>query len=307
MSYQIQTRYSRNHKIRLKLTDWCNLQCPFCHSEGAAGANDIDLNDETLISSLRSLRPYYDTIHLTGGEPTSYRHLIQVIDLLRSLDYKLAMTSNGLFNVDRVRDIASKLEYINISFHTLSPGYFQSFVRSAGASARVIDVVANNIDALTDLIPLRINTVISGTDDQQQLASVHHFAESRSLPLKLVPDWRSNKPSKEFAFEYLTGQGYELAEIVKIVPGSNVRRIFRHATRNSVEFKDIEHFRPDFLCGSCEIVDKCIESFSFVRIERSPAKFRLCIYKPEIDKEVFFDLFDRELKPLIQAAPWQQQ
>jgi molybdenum cofactor biosynthesis enzyme MoaA len=300
----VPVRYKRNRKIRLKLTDWCNLECPFCHSEGAAGANEISLDDPGLIESLRYLRSYYDYIHLTGGEPTSYRHLDEVVEMAHSLDFKVAMTSNGLFNLAKVQKAALRLEYINISFHTISPAYFDSFVKSAGTSQRIIDTVSNNIAALSGTIPLRINTVISGSQNEQHLEFVHEFAERHSLPLKLVPDWRSAESSRRFAIDYLRSHGFRLSEIIKIVPGSNVRKIFSHPGRISVELKDIEHFRPDFLCRGCTIMDKCVESFSFLRIERSPAKFRLCIYKPELAREEFFATFVNHLRPLLEAEPW---
>lgn len=226
------------------------------------------------------------------------------MELLRSLDFKIAMTSNGLFNLNRVQRVARDLEYVNISFHTISPAYFESFIKSAGASSRIIDVVAGNISALSQILPLRINTVVSGSSNEQHLEFVHEFAESHSLPLKLVPDWRSNQESKRFVIDYLGSHGFQLSEIIKIVPGSNVRRIFSHPDRKPVEFKDIEHFRPAFLCDGCEITHKCVESFSFLRIERSPAKFRLCIYKPEIERDEFFPLFDSELRPLLELEPW---
>lgn len=303
-STDILVRYKRNNKIRLKLTDWCNLECPFCHSEGAAGANDIDVGDPTLSESLQKLRPYYEYIHLTGGEPTSYRHLDQAVELAEALGFKIAMTSNGLFNLKRVQRIAARLDYINISFHTISPSYFESFVKSTGSSERIIDAVSANIKALAGTVPLRINTVISGSRNEQHLEYVHEFAEQHALPIKLVPDWRSNVASKEFAVDYLTSRGFRLGEVVKIVPGSNVRKIFIHPDRASVELKDIEHFRPDFLCKGCTITHKCVESFSFLRIERSPAKYRMCIYKPEMRQEQFFAAFENHLLPLLEAEPW---
>ena len=119
-----------------------------------------------------------------------------------------------------------------------------------------------------------------------------------------MPDWRSNVASKKFAVDYLESHGFRPSEVIKIVPGSNIRRIFSHPERAPVELKDIEHFRPDFLCNGCTIMDKCVESFSFLRIERSPAKFRLCIYKPELTREKFFTTFANHLRPLLEAEPW---
>ncbi|MBW4720532.1 radical SAM protein [Saccharothrix obliqua] len=304
MPTAIPVRTVRNRKIRLKLTDFCNLDCPFCHSEGAAGANDVDVADPVLRAALARLRPHYDQVHLTGGEPTSYRHLGPVVDLLSALDFRIAMTSNGLFNVDRARVALDACAYLNISLHTLSPAYFESFVKGKGAVAvRVLDLIRRNVRELAGVLPVRLNTVISGARDAQQLASVHAFADEHGLPLKLVPDWRTAVASKRFAFDYLARNGFEPSEVVRIRPGSNVRRIFAHADRPPVEVKDIEHFRPDFLCRGCTVVERCVESFSFLRVERSPARFRLCVHQPEVDAEHFFPLFERELLPLLDAAP----
>lgn len=293
-------RHRRNRKLRIKLTDWCNLTCPFCHSEGAAGAVDLSPTDQTLLMALRELRSHFDWVHLTGGEPTSYPHLPEIIDVLRGLDYHVAITSNGLFKGAALRGTLQKCDYVNISFHTLQPSYFESFVRSVASSPRVIDVVRDNIDLLRNVLPLRINTVVTGSDDVQQLASLHEFAESRAIPLKLVPDWRTQENSKRFILKYLREHGYTAREAIKISPGSNVRIIFSHDQRGDVEFKTIDPFRPDFLCDGCTIVDQCVEAFSFVRVEGCPAQFRLCILKPPLDAPSFVRSFERHLKPLLE-------
>lgn len=41
-------RYVLNDKLRIKVTDKCNMHCSFCHFEGAKGAKDLAINDETI-------------------------------------------------------------------------------------------------------------------------------------------------------------------------------------------------------------------------------------------------------------------
>ena len=299
-----QLTYSRsiNRKLRLKLTDFCNLQCPFCHSEGAAGADDLSVTDTTLVSSLKRLRSHYEYVHFTGGEPTSYRHFNEMVALTQSLGYKRAITSNGLFNVSNLESALRSFEYINISFHTLNPDYFSSFFRAPHRTDRVIDIITENIQTLSKFLSVRINTVVSFSDNLQQLEQVHDFTEQHGLQLKLVPDWRSSAESKLFILDYLDNLGFELSEIVRILPGSNVRKIFRHPTRPKVELKDLAVYRPKFLCESCDIIDSCIESFAFVRLEQNPVNVRLCIYKPSMSSEAFFDIFESSVIPMFDQA-----
>ena len=86
-------RYVLNDKLRIKVTDKCNTHCSFCHFEGAKGAKDLAINDET-IQILKSLRKNFSAVHITGGEPFLYSDLITLIDVLESLEYKISITTN---------------------------------------------------------------------------------------------------------------------------------------------------------------------------------------------------------------------
>jgi hypothetical protein len=152
-----------------------------------------------------------------------------------------------------------------------------------------------------NILPVRINTVVTGNNDEQQLRRLHEFALSVGVELKLVPDWRTPDLAMSFIDHYLATYDYHLIEVRRILPGSNIRRRYQARDASIVEVKDIEHFRPDFLCQGCTIMDRCRESFSFVRVERSPARFRLCIYKPEIEEDAFVQILHNELAPRLAA------
>jgi len=299
MPSEVPIHIQENRKLRLKLTDWCNLACPFCHSEGAVGANDMSPTDRDLLDALRRLRLHFDRVHLTGGEPSSYGSLEEMMDVLQRLGYAVSITSNGLFNCERSWKWLKRCDYVNISFHSLSPDYFRQFLMNDKSVGTVIEVIRRNVEWLSKRVSTRLNTVISGDQDEQQLTMLHEFADSLDLRLKLVPDWRTKEVSRRFILAYLDSLGFQLESVLKIVPGSNVRLIFGHPERGRVEVKDIDPFRPEFLCQGCRIVDQCVEAFSFVRIERTPAQFRLCIYKPQLDSASFFRLFETHMAPLI--------
>ena len=105
-----------NDKFRIKLTDRCNLSCPFCHAEGGRRENDLVIG-QTFISALELLRPLYSRVHLTGGEPLLYQHLDSLMEILEGFGLKIAMTTNGQFLPESRLAVLKRLEYINVSVH----------------------------------------------------------------------------------------------------------------------------------------------------------------------------------------------
>ena len=113
-----------NEKIRIKVTDRCNMRCWFCHAEGAPNSKDLVVNDN-LARVLDITKKVFHKAHITGGEPFMYGALDTLLDMLEEKGYTVLLTSNGNFTLDRKNmEIAKRLEAINISFHSLEPDYY---------------------------------------------------------------------------------------------------------------------------------------------------------------------------------------
>ena len=50
MTKNIQPVIEFNDKIRIKITEKCNLSCPFCHCEGTKNTEEVSLSDGNFIN-----------------------------------------------------------------------------------------------------------------------------------------------------------------------------------------------------------------------------------------------------------------
>jgi len=271
-------KYLINNKFRLKITDKCNLNCFFCHAEGAPGVNDINVQDRTFHEAINLLRTIYNRIHITGGEPTIHKDLGKIVDQLLSLGYEVSMTSNGLFNIKRHLSTLSKLSYLNLSIHSLCPGYI-SLLSNNKYSEKMVSLIKQNIIDLKDILPIRINTVVTGK--QQNIQELIDFASLLRVEIKLIPEWNNRVIAQSTIKSLLLNNKFELFEIIHIVPGSNLRKRYKNVKNQIIEVKEIDLFRPSFLCDNCSPAQTllCQEGFSFLRLEDSPIRFRLCIFR----------------------------
>lgn len=287
-------KYVLNDKFRVKVTDQCNFCCPFCHSEGGKFASDIQI-DGAFLKAVLLLRPYYSRVHITGGEPFLYNNLDKLIDVLQSCDYKIALTTNGFFSLEKQLHTIEKLEYINFSVHSFRNDYVTSIVKQNRSIEYVISTITENINSLTSLLPVRINTVVSKDAAAQRVDEVLEFAGNLNLELKLVPEWSVRTEAMKNIRNLLSEKSFNLFEKIYLFPGSNVRERYKNHNGQIVEVKMIELFQPQFLCKDCEKKALCQEGFSFLRLGGNPLYVQPCIFKQKLDTKEF----QRKLLPNI--------
>lgn len=288
-----------NNKIRIKITEKCNLSCPFCHCEGTKNTEEISLSDQYFVKWLRKLKKYYSVVHLTGGEPTLYSNLESLCKFLKLEGYKVFITSNLLLLDDNLFKALPYISKINISLHSLNPAYFKNFIKNNSNPDDYLNIIKSNILKLKNKVDkISINAVVSD-DEQQNLDTVLDFCKNNKILLKLVPDWRFYNKARKYILNFLKHNNF--AEIKKIIkePGSNLRILFKDKDGYELEFKDIKPYYLPFWCSGCKIKDGCIESFAFLRLEGNPLRFKVCIDKPAITHTEFKDFLWPNFKKLI--------
>lgn len=287
-----------NNKIRIKITDKCNLACPFCHSEGTKKTEEISLGDKNFTNWIRLLKPCFSKIHLTGGEPTLYKNLHLLCKFLKMEGYDVLLTTNALLLNETFLKSLPYISKINVSLHTLNPEYFKLYLKNKNNNGSYLDIIKKNILELRKIIPdISINTVISN-DRNQQLDKLLYFCQKNHLPLKLVPDWRCLEDAKKYIVKFLEDNGFEeKLQLVKM-PGSNLR-IFYHKDNYVIEFKNIKPYYLDFWCKNCNKEETCIEKFSFLRLEGNPLRFKICIDKPALNSDEFEKHFWPNFKKIL--------
>lgn len=268
--------YCANDKIRIKVTDRCNMKCWFCHSEGAPNSNDMVI-DNKLEKGLLEFRNVFNHAHITGGEPFLYPQLDQLLELLASNGYRLSITTNGLFLLNsQLLNTIKKIDYINISFHSLNGDYYSKLSDSNDGS-RIVTKIKNNIIQLNEELPVRINTVVSGDGNDQYLEEMIQFAEELGCELKFVPQLQTKDVSTAAIESLLKNNNYQEFDSFAILPGSNVRNRYKNLNGNTIELKKLQPYFPDFICKDCNNKDKCDEGYSFFRIGGNPLYCQSCI------------------------------
>ncbi|MFH1233158.1 MAG: radical SAM protein [Patescibacteria group bacterium] len=299
MAKQIKPVVEYNDKIRIKITEKCNLSCPFCHCEGTKNTEEVSLSDESFIMWLKELREHYSVVHLTGGEPTLYSNIEPLCKFLKSEGYKVFLTSNLLLLNENLFTALPYISKINISLHSFNSKYFKNFIKNNGNPEDYLRIIKNNILELKDKVDkISINAVVSN-DEEQNLDEVLKFCKDNKILLKLVPDWRFYNQSREYILNFLKENNFvEFKKILK-EPGSNLRILHKDKADYEVEFKDIRPYYLSFWCKNCKMKAGCIESFAFLRLEGNPLRFKICIDQPAISSFEFREKFWPKFKKII--------
>lgn len=121
-------------KLRLSLTDRCNLRCKYCMpAEGLVWQPKAEILSFEEILTLVGIfcQLGIEQLRLTGGEPLLRKDLPQLIQALGQLPLKkIALTSNGLLLPELMPALyRAGLRHLNISLDSLLPERFAAITR----------------------------------------------------------------------------------------------------------------------------------------------------------------------------------
>lgn len=175
--------------LRVSVTDRCNLRCLYCMPPGGAAlrARAELLTDAEIVRLARVLAGLgISKIRLTGGEPTVRAGLPRLVRRLAELPgvATVALTTNGVRlagSVGALREAG--LAALNISLDTLRR---ERFRRIAGRDA--LSEVLAGIDAAlaADIRPLKLNVVVMGGLNDDELVDFADFAQARPLEVRFI-------------------------------------------------------------------------------------------------------------------------
>jgi cyclic pyranopterin phosphate synthase len=196
--------FGRVHRdLRISITDRCNFRCTYCLPEEGIEwlPRDELLTYEEIerIARVFVERFGFESIRLTGGEPTVRARLPVLIEKLSRLGVDLALTTNGASLALIANDlVAAGLERINISLDTLRPQRFREMTRRDALPA-----VLDGIDAAlaAGLHPVKINAVVMRGVNDDELVDFAMFGRERGvtvrfiefMPLDAQAAWQNNQ------------------------------------------------------------------------------------------------------------------
>jgi len=175
----------RIRKLRLSLTDKCNLRCHYCMPI-----------DQTFMEENNYLSPYeikeivselvsygLEELRLTGGEPLLRRNFSDIALSLGTLPIKLGLTTNGIF-LDKYFNVLKKANILNlnISLDSLNEDNFKK-ITFGNHFHRVIE---NTLEAKRLGFKVKINTVAMKGINDHEVEDFINFSEENSIEVRFL-------------------------------------------------------------------------------------------------------------------------
>jgi cyclic pyranopterin phosphate synthase len=183
--------FGRVHRrLRVSLTDRCNLRCSYCMPEQGLEwlARDTVLTDDEVVRTVGVMVRTLGITHLrlTGGEPLLRPGLVELVRRFAAISPRpdLALTTNGIGLSPIVGELRSAgLDRINISLDTLDAHTFHTLTRRD----RISDVLSG-IDAAiaSGLTPVKVNTVLMRGINDHEAPDLLAFCLDRGVQLRFI-------------------------------------------------------------------------------------------------------------------------
>jgi cyclic pyranopterin phosphate synthase len=189
-------------KLRLSVTDRCNMQCIYCMPRDADKKEDSQSNNNAIakrwlaqsqvLSYEEFLRVSYimarlgiEKIRVTGGEPLLRPRVEDLIAGLSKINEikSISMTTNGLYLGEKA-DLLKKsgLQSVNISLDTFKSGRFKAMCGIDG-----LQKVLNSIYAAENAgLKVKINTVIVRGWNDEEVVDFASFARETGHVVRFI-------------------------------------------------------------------------------------------------------------------------
>ena len=174
--------------LRVSVTDRCNFRCSYCMPEEGMRwlPRDEVLTFEEIerVARVCVERYGFDSIRITGGEPTVRAHLPELVAMLAALGVDLAMTTNGAKLRQMAADLrAAGLDRLNVSLDTLCRDRFVAITRR-DELATVLDGIAAAQEAGFDRV--KLNAVVMRGVNDDELVNLAAFGRDRGIEVRFI-------------------------------------------------------------------------------------------------------------------------
>ena len=185
--------------LRMSVIERCNLRCFYCRpGHGPATDAGRRLAPEPLARVAAAFaRLGVRRVRLTGGEPMLRRDILRIVEGVAGVPgiEDLSMSTNG-YLLDRHAGAlrAAGLARVNVSLDSLDAERFHRITRS-GSLARVLAGIDAALAA--GLAPVKLNMVVLGGVNDDEIASMLGFAAARGLELRFIETMPLGRPGHD--------------------------------------------------------------------------------------------------------------
>jgi cyclic pyranopterin phosphate synthase len=181
--------FGRVHRdLRISVTDRCNFRCTYCMPE--EGMRWLPRSEVLTYEEIERLarifvdRFGFDSIRLTGGEPTVRSHLSVLIDKLAQLPVDLALTTNGATLATIADDlVAAGLQRVNVSLDSLRRDRFHAITKR-DELYRVLEGIAAAQHA--GLQPVKVNCVVMRGVNDDEVVDFARFGRDNGVSVRFI-------------------------------------------------------------------------------------------------------------------------
>ncbi len=103
----------------------CNFRCPFCHNSALVTKEaSINIDEEEILSYLKTRIGVIDAVVITGGEPTLHKELPSFIKKVKEMGFLVKLDTNGT-NPDQLIEMINNnlLDYVAVDIKNSKEKY----------------------------------------------------------------------------------------------------------------------------------------------------------------------------------------
>jgi GTP 3',8-cyclase len=176
----------RLRKLRVSLTEACDLRCVYCMPEHATFARRDELLSPTeivdIVSDLADLG--IEAVRITGGEPILRPEFAEIAERICAIPgLRVGLTTNGSRLAQHAKRLAGwGMHGANVSLDSLDPDNFRRMARG-GDLERVLEGIRSAREAG---LAVKINTVVMRGLNDHELEAFHDFALVEGVEVRFL-------------------------------------------------------------------------------------------------------------------------
>lgn len=285
-------------KLRLSLTDKCNLRCHYCMPVDSTFMDEKNyLSVEENYEIVKELCDYgLEELRLTGGEPLMRKGFSEIIKSFSDLPLKkIGITTNGIFLDKHLDDLLKyKVHHLNISLDSLDEDNFKRITYG-----NHLKRILSNIALAREMnFNIKLNVVaMKGINDHEIFDFAQYSAdmgiEVRFLEVMRIGFACKNQEDQFISAREMTarlGTRYNLRPIVKEADSTS----FNYLLDNGAQIGFIASESQAF-CGHCSrwrlsadgIMRACLLKDDGLNIKQTTASEREHIYQSLLGMKPF--------------------
>lgn len=200
-------------KLRIAITNTCNLSCFYCHNEGQklnCKAKFLPLSYiQTMVKWLQKNHVSAGHINITGGEPMLHPDLKEIIKELRKLTPKIRLNTNATLltkeNIVELHELG--VESLKIGIDTV---YAKQTKPNIYTTKTNVDQMLENIKFASTLMKVVLNTVVTKFN-YKDIDKIVEFAKQTNLKrIKIIKlndvNSRDYNDKEQIAADFKTNQ-----------------------------------------------------------------------------------------------------